>query len=81
MSYLTIYVKENIYYFDTVSCCTHEIGYVNGLGRELIGIEIFYKGRYYSQEEHEKIWDKLALRDKKFKRRYKLFKKFLYLLS
>lgn len=81
MSYLTVYVKDNVYYYETVSCCTHEIGYINGLGRELIDIEIYYNGRYYSFEEHEIIWNNRELKNKKFKRRYKIFKNILYLLS
>lgn len=81
MSYLTVYIKDNIYYYDTVSCCTYDIGYVNGLGRRLIDIEIFYNGRFYSLTEHEELWNKLELNDKKFKKRYKFFKKLLYLFG
>lgn len=81
MDYLTVYKKDNDYYYQTVTYCVHDIGYLNSYGRELISIQIMYKGRYYDLESHEKIYDGLAHRDLKYKKRYQLFKKILYIFS
>lgn len=79
--YLTIYRKENEYFYNTVNCCFYEVGYVNNYGRELISIQVLYKGRYYDLKEHEKIFEKYHAEEKKCKKRYKIFKKILYILS
>ena len=81
MNYLTVYKKDNVYYYETVSCCFNEVGYVNGLGKELVHIEIFHNGRFYSLKDHENIFHNIELIDLKLKKRYKLFKNILYLLS
>lgn len=81
MSYLTIYQKNNEYYFITVSSCVNEIGYVNRYDRELISIQYLYRGRYYTLESYDKIKIMLEDRYNKRKKRYKLFKKILYLFD
>ena len=81
MSYLTIYQENNEYYFITVSSCVNEIGYVNRYDRELISIQYLYRGRYYTLESYDKIKIMLEDRYNKRKKRYKLFKKILYLFD
>lgn len=81
MNYLTIYQKNNEYYFITVSSCVNEIGYVNRYDRKLISIQYLYRGRYYTLESYDKIKIMLEDRYNKCKKRYKLFKKILYLFD
>lgn len=81
MNYLTVYKKDNTYYYLTVSYCSYEVGYINSYDRELISIQVLYNGRYYDFEEHEKIIDKQKYRYDKFKRRYKFFKEILYIFE
>ena len=81
MNYLTIYLKNNDYYFITVSSCFNDIGYVNKYDRKLISIQYLYRGRYYTLESYDKIKSMLENRISKHKKRYILFKKVLYLLD
>lgn len=81
MSYLTVYKKDNDYYFLPVTYCTYEIGYVNRYDRELISIQVLYKGRYYDLEDHEKLIDDQKSKYERYKKRYKIFKKILYILG
>ena len=81
MNYLTIYQKNNDYYFLTVSSCFNDIGYVNKYDRKLISVQYLYKGRYYTLDSYNKIKFVLEDRNNKCKKRYQLFKKILYLFD